>query len=162
MDETVYDTLMGAALRFVSYRPRSEKELRDFCTKTLKRHHTTAPLVIERVLARLRELGYADDEEFMNWWVTQRTSSTPKGKRRIISELMSKGIAHETIDAYFSKKNNAIDDYALATQAIENKLGRWKQLPTEERKKKLYGFLTRRGFDADSVHRIVDDMAKKE
>jgi len=162
MDETVYENLMGAALRFVSYRPRSEKELRDFCNKTLKRHHTTAPLVIEQVLARLHELGYADDEAFVNWWVTQRTSSTPKGKRLIVSELIFKGIAREIVGAYFSEKENIIDDYELATHAIEKKIGRWKQLPVEEQRKKLYGFLTRRGFDADIIYRIVDDVTKKE
>jgi len=161
MDETVYEKLMGAVLRFVSYRPRSEKELRDFCQKTLKRHRTTAPIVVRQVLTRLRDLGYADDEAFINWWVNQRTSSTPKGKRVIVSELMSKGIDREVIDVYFSETKNRVDEYALAIKAIEKKNNRWSKLPPSEQKKKLYGFLTRRGFDSNTVYRVVDDRIKK-
>lgn len=153
MDETEYEKLLGATIRFVSYRPRSEKELRDFCHKTLKRHHTTAPLVVEKVLTRLAELGYADDTKFVEWWVGQRQSFKPKGKRAIEMELRAKGISKPIIH---------VDERLLARKAVERKLVIWKPLPPLSKKKKLFEFLYRRGFDSDTANSVVDDIMGKE
>lgn len=153
MDETEYERLLAAAIRFVSFRPRSEKELRDFCAKTLKHHHTTAPIVVERVLVRMKDYGYVDDKKFTEWWVGQRTSFKPKGKRMIAMELRAKGIHTPEI---------TIDERALARKAVERKLVIWKTLPLTAKKKKLYDFLFRRGFDADTVGSVVDDITGKE
>ncbi len=162
MDETEYEKLLGAAIRFVSFRPRSEKELRDFCRKTLKRHHTTAPIVIEKVLTRLTEYGYVDDVKFVEWWAGQRASFKPKGRRAVTVELRAKGIPKEAIEAYFLSSNDAPDDLALARKAVGRKLVLWEALPLQAKKKKLYDFLYRRGFDADVVGRVVDDAFGKE
>lgn len=162
MDETEYERLLGAAIRFVSFRPRSEKELRDFFHKTLKRHHTTAPLVVEKVLTRLAELGYVDDMKFVEWWVGQRMSFKPKGKRMVALELRAKGIPKEIIDAYYSAGSDASDERKLARIAVERKLTVWKSLPPLPKRKKLYDFLSRRGFDADTVSSVVDEVTGKE
>ena len=149
MNDTEYERLMAAALRFISFRPRSEKEIRNFCTKTLKRHHTTAPLVVSKVLERLTELGYVDDRKFAEWWIGQRTTSTPRGKRAIEAELKAKGIACPDI---------RIDERELAKKAVAKKLVHWQKFPPLERKKKIVGFLYRRGFDMS----LVDDIGEKE
>ena len=60
----VYEKLMAASIRFVSYRPRSRKEITDFIVRKLKTGHTTAPLVIRKVLERLTDLKYVDDIVF--------------------------------------------------------------------------------------------------
>ncbi len=162
MDETEYERLLGAAIRFVSFRPRSEKELRDFCAKTLKRHHTTAPLVIDQVMSRLTELEYVNDRTFVEWWVGQRTAFRPKGKRIIMSELGAKGVAKPVVDEYFAAMGDNRDEKALAQQAAEKKLALWHALPPLTRKQKLYDFLSRRGFDSDTVGSVVDDVMGKE
>jgi len=142
MDNLLYEKLMSASIRFVSFRPRSEKELRDFCLKTLKRHHTTAPLAVNQVMIRLQELGYADDKKFVDWWVGQRASFRPKGKRALEMELRAKGIKNPEIN---------IDERQLAKKAIERKLG---TLDNDRLKNYLY----RRGFDPG----VVDDVLGKE
>lgn len=162
MEETEYDRLLAASIRFVSYRPRSEKEIRDFCAKTLKRHHTTAPLVVSRVIERLKEYGYVDDVKFVEWWVTQRTTFKPKGIRVIISELRSKGIPREVAEEYFSKASDMPGQDELARTAAKKKLSIWRTLPSQKRKQKLAEFLVRRGFDAETVWSVVDDILEKE
>ena len=142
MNETEYERLLGAAIRFVSFRPRSKKELRDFCIKTLKRHHTTAPLVIDQVIERMTELGYVNDDKFAEWWISQRTAFRPKGKRVIEAELLAKGIRNPEID---------IDERTLAQKALERKKG-------VSDKQKLANFLYRRGFTVS----VVDDILGKE
>lgn len=162
MDETEYERLLGSAIRFVSFRPRSEKELRDYCSRTLKKHHTTAPIVVNRVMARLTDLGYVDDRKFVEWWVEQRTAFRPKGKRAIFIELQKKGISRQIIDTYISERKDSVNEYELAQKAILRKLVIWQHIPQEIQKKKIYDFLSRRGFDTDTIASIVDDATGKE
>jgi regulatory protein len=148
----IYEQLITSGLRFVSFRPRSEKEIRDFLARKLKRRHTTAPLVVREVLDRLRVLGYVDDAKFTAWWVEQRTGRKPKGRRLIERELLQKGIVYEA----------KIDEKQLAKRAIAKKQMLWKKLPQLERKKKISDFLYRRGFDWETIASIVDEVVKKE
>ncbi len=162
MDETEYERLLGAAIRFESFRPRSEQEIRYFCQKTLKRHHTTAPIVIQKVLDRLTEYGYVDDLKFVGWWVGQRSSFKPKGKRAVLLELRAKGIPKEVIEAFFSSQHETPDEQTLARKAVERKAVLWNTLPMNVKKKKLYDFLMRRGFDMEVISGVVDDITGKE
>lgn len=148
MDD-LYQQLLEFSLRFVSFRPRSEKEIRDFLKKKVNKSGTRNVAVLEDVVTRLRVLGYVDDAKFASWWVEQRGLHKPKGARLIADELKAKGISLEV---------NTHDDVALAKQAIAKKLFRWQKLPKLEQKKKLYGFLGRRGFDGDTIHRVIDEV----
>lgn len=146
MNNPYYEKLVSAALRFVSFRPRSEKELRDFLLK--KPNHED----VEKVIERMRELGYVDDRKFADWWVSQRSLFRPKGKRVIEYELRKKGVT----------LNVSLDEYTLAKKALAKKSGLWASLPRNEYKKKVYTFLTQRGFSGDVIGQVIDGKGEKE
>ena len=152
MDD-LYAILLESSIRFVSYRPRSEKEFIDFLLKKLQKRKISDRRIIDRVLIRLRDLGYADDAKFVSWWTQQRESHKPKGTRAITQELRTKGIEVRDLN---------LDEDALARQAIAKKLPLWGKLPPLERKKKIYGFLGRRGFTGDTTRRIIDEVVRGE
>ncbi len=152
MDD-LYAKLLEFSIRFVSYRPRSEKEFTDFLLKKLQKRKTSDSRIIDRVLTRLRDLGYADDTKFVSWWTQQRKSHKPKGARAIVQELRTKGIEVRDLN---------LDEDMLARQAIAKKLPLWGKLPPLERKKKIYGFLGRRGFTGDTTRRIIDEVTHGE
>lgn len=154
----VYEKLIAASIRFVSYRPRSAKEITDFVTRKLKNSHTTAPLVIQKVLERLTELGYIDDHAFGIWWVGQRTGRKPKGAKAIRLELLRKGIAPEVISESIAKvMKEERSEPELAKAAAEKKVGVWRKLPLPERKHKLIQYLMRRGFTSEVIRGVVDE-----
>ena len=97
MDNPYYERLVNAAIRYVSFRPRSEKELRDFLTKKLTKWKVSGDLLISKVIARMGELGYVDDAQFAAWWIDQRTAFKPKGNRLIKMELKAKGVSDSVI-----------------------------------------------------------------
>lgn len=148
MDD-LYAKLLESSIRFVSFRPRSEKEMKDFLLKKLHKREGSDESISQRVIDRLRELGYIDDAKFAAWWIDQRTSHKPKGTRLITRELKEKGISWE---------GNTGDEMVLAKRAIEKKLPLWQKLPKLEQKKKIYGFLGRRGFDGETIHRVIDEV----
>jgi regulatory protein len=153
-----YDRLINASLRFVSIRPRSVKEIRDFLQKTLTRWHMSAPQVSEKVINRLIELGYANDDAFTQWFVTQRTGRKPKGQRAIAIELKQKGVHTDTIDRVISQYfTHEVSERDLAKKALETKLRIWGNLPKLVQKQKLSQFLMRRGFSGDVVWSLVDE-----
>lgn len=159
----VYEKLINASLRFVSFRPRSEKEFRTFLIQKLKKSNTYAAPLVERVIARMRELGYVDDMKFALWWIQQRQSFKPKGKRLVILELGAKGVPPSVTEAAFSSLNDTLTDPIEAAKAVlEKKLHLWEFLEVQARKKKSYDFLYRRGYDAETIGRVVDDLVQKD
>lgn len=152
-DQDLYAKLLESSICFVSFRPRSEKEFKYFLLKKLQRRKISDVRIIDRVLTRLRELGYIDDAKFTSWWIEQRESHKPKGVRLIAWELKAKGISLET---------DTQDEVASARRAVAKKLPLWEKLPSLERKKKIYGFLGRRGFDTETIRHVIDEVAHGE
>jgi regulatory protein len=81
------------AVRYLGPRPRSIAEI--------KRHLRTKrfdEVEQDKAIDQLRAQRYIDDEAFARYWVEQRARLRPKGQRAIVSELIAKGVARETID----------------------------------------------------------------
>jgi len=158
-ESTIYEKYMGLALRFVSYRPRSSQEFRQYLEGAFRRKHTTAPLVLEKVMARLTELGYIDDRAFVTWWVAQRTGRKPKGPQVIRGELMRKGIGRELIDEELSARlTGEASERELAASTAQKRLPRLAKYPLMERKAKMSQYLLRLGFSSDVVWGVVDEV----
>lgn len=158
MELSDYEKLLNAGFRFISFRPRSEKEITGFLQKKLHTWHTTAPAVLTKVLDRFRELGYIDDKKFIAWWVEQRNTHRPKGKRVIIQELQQKGINKSVIEEVLAESPDGLDQIELAKQAVSKKLDLWKKLPKLDKKRKIYDYLTRRGFSIDTIRCVIDEV----
>ena len=166
-----YEKLLNTAFRFVSFRPRSEKEIVQFLHAKAKKWNVIDLGVLTNVTNRLRELGYVNDKKFVTWWIEQRQSHRPKGMRLIAQELTKKGISKDTISEILEARNNRDNDEASADyiseeegarKAVQKKLAIWKKLPKREQKRKIYGYLGRRGFTGDSIRRVVDEVVKNE
>ena len=169
MDSDIYEKLLSAAFRFVSYRPRSRHEISIYLARYLKRHKKEDPVLVEKILLRLTDLGYVDDAKFTAWWISARRSNKPKGMRVIKNELKAKGVERQTVEKISgsikrSQQGDATgeSEYEIALRAATPKLGIWRKFPVLERKKKIYGFLMRRGFDSDTAVSVIDEVCGKD
>lgn len=126
------------ALRLLSYRPRSQVEI-----KRRLGQKGYAPEVVGAALLRLADKRYVDDEAFARYWLEQRQRNRPRGVRAIGYELRQKGVDHDTINQVL----HDVDEEASAWAAIEGKLSRWQGLDETAFRKKVMGFLSRRGFN---------------
>lgn len=145
------------AMLFLSYRARSESEIRQNLRK-----HEIPEAVIEQTLERLRQDGLANDDQFARTWVENRSAFRPRSRRLMAMELRQKGLDDETI----SLATNSIDDETLAYEAAQKKVARLKDLAWNEFRKKLSDFLGRRGFSysviAPVVTRVWNEARKDE
>lgn len=135
-----------AALHLLSYRPRSEKELR----LRLRRRRFEPP-VIDETVERLKTLHYLDDAAFAEFWKESRDIVSPRSSRLIRSELLSKGVDSETATAAIA----GLDDEDAAYRAARKRLSALAGESEEVFRRRLSGFLARRGFNYDTVRRVV-------
>lgn len=137
------------ALNFISYRPRSEAEVR----KNLKKHDTPEE-VIPEVLDRLRRIGLVDDVQFAQTWVENRSTFRPRGRRALVAELRQKGIGDEAIDeALFD-----LDEDSLAYQAALKQSRKYKGLDWQNFRQKMSAFLARRGFNYGVAKPVIEQV----
>ena len=147
----------------MSFRPHSEKEVRDFLKKPHgRRKEIVDPQTIEKIIARLKELNFVNDEEFARLWVEQRTGSRPKGFRLIKLELQQRGVDRETIEKIFGYYDIKILSTEGAKKLVEKQYPKYAKLAKQEIRQKLGQFLLRRGFDWETVKQVIDEVLKKE
>lgn len=134
------------AMLFLSYRARSESEIR----KNLRKHEIPEE-TIEETLARLRQEGLADDDQFARAWVENRAAFRPRSRRVMAMELRQKGLDEETASAALKD----IRDEPLAYEAAKKRAARFAELEWQEYRKKLSEFLARRGFSYVVIAPVV-------
>jgi regulatory protein len=138
-----------AALVFLGYRPRSEKEVRD----RLRRGGYEQD-AIDHTISQLHEWRYLDDADFARRWVENRTAHRPRGKRLLQQELRHKGIDTETA-------REAIDDADLDETGAAEVLAR-RRIPTYAEddpaaiRRRLGAYLARRGYGYDVIRTALD------
>jgi regulatory protein len=143
------------ALRFLSYRPRSEAEVRDNLVKA----GTEEPVIAE-VLERLRSQGYVNDADFARFWIENRERFRPRGARALRQELRRKGVD----DAASADLLAEVDLAESAYRAVYGRALRLAPLLAEERlvfRRKVSDFLLRRGYDYDVVRDVVARLERE-
>jgi regulatory protein len=145
------------AMLFLSYRARSEKEIR----QNLVKHEIPAE-VVEETLQRLRDEGIANDDKFARIWVENRNTFRPRSRRVLTMELRQKGLDEEAVHAAVAE----VDEDALAYDSALKRANRFKNLEWSEFRKKLSEYLARRGFGysviAPTVTRVWNEMHVQE
>jgi len=137
------------AMLFLSYRVRSEKEIR----QNLRKHEIPEE-VIEQTLEKLREGGLANDNQFARAWVENRNIFRPRSRRVLAIELRQKGLDHETVQSAVA----GVDEDALAYESAIKRANRFKNLEWSEFRKKLSEYLARRGFSYSVIAPIVTSI----
>ncbi|RJQ27722.1 regulatory protein RecX [Candidatus Parcubacteria bacterium] len=137
------------ALKFLSYRMRSEKELYDFLVKKKFEEN-----IIQKTIQAFKEEGLVDDRKFIKWWIEQRQTFRPKSKFVLKKELMSKGVRRELIEEVI---DDSQDDYEVAKNFFGKKKHRFNKYSGKEYFQKASAFLQRRGFGWDIIKRVLHD-----
>lgn len=134
------------AIKYLDYRERSEAEIRIHLNK-----RDINESVIKDVIDRLLRSGLVDDRRFAANWVENRLEFRPRGRRALFYELRQKGISEEIIQETL----DSINDEELAYQAAIKKAKNYQSLEWDDFRKKMLGFLSRRGFSYDITPTIM-------
>ena len=137
------------ALNFLSYRPRSEAEIR----RNL-RGKDVADEVIEDVVERLVRAGLVNDAEFARYWVDNRQEYRPRGVRALRHELRQKGVS----DAAISDALVNVNEEAGARRVAKVGARRYEHLDASAFRRKLGAYLARRGFSYATIVPLIQEL----
>ena len=139
----------NAATRYLSYRPRSESEVRG----KLQRRGFSAS-TIEAALTKLKEHGLVDDIAFAEFWQDNRKAFSPRSQWLTKLELRQKGVNGKIIDDVVT----TINDNESAYQAALSKAQRLPLSDYRGFRHRLGEYLKRRGFSYEVINNITERM----
>lgn len=152
-DEDEEQRAYERALRYLSRRPHSEKEIAD----KLSRNRIEIN-VQDRVLKRLRKASLVDDGEFARVWVENRQVFRPRSGRMLKSELRGKGVSKEAIEAALE----GLDEVEAALTVARKASKRYGDLTEEASNRRLRKFLARRGFSYELISSTLSILMNDE
>lgn len=130
------------AVDLISRRLRSEREIRDYAFRKQWTKTNT-----ERVIERLRQRGYLNDEVFARTFASSRLNSSRYSKKRIKLDLQKKGISSNIIAEVL---HDEVDD----TNALDKLIAKRAKRYDDDRK--LIAYLTRNGFQYDDIISAIE------
>lgn len=157
INELLFEDQLEAAfqksLRFIAYKPRTNFDVRK---KLIESGYPEE--IVEMILQRLEEKGYINDHQFANNWSENKSLNKPRSKKLIRLELKQKSIDEEIIEEVVNRMDS---DDELAIRAAEKYYRKLSNLEEITFRRRLTGFLLRRGFSYSVIKPIVDQFWEK-
>ena len=153
MSDKTFNRVLDLAYRYLSYKPRSIKEMMVYLQKKGIEKN-----LITTIINDLIDKRFLDDHEFTKWFIENRTRFKPKSIFAIGYELKIKGIPTSISEPVLS----TYDDITLALNAIDPKIKKWRSLDQDGFIKKSMNFLRYRGFSFSVCIQVLDSLKQEE
>jgi regulatory protein len=108
-------------------------------------------------ITRLMERGYLDDAKYASEFARQRLVSGGASVRRVAQQLAQRGIARDVAKtaAATAAEEEGIDPAVAIEKLAAKKVASMGDLDPLVMRRRLFGFLVRKGYDLDDVKRVV-------
>ncbi|MCM3676806.1 recombination regulator RecX [Peribacillus simplex] len=140
------------ALNYLSYRMRSESEIRLY----LKKKETEGP-IIKEAIHKLYSFNYLDDLEFAKAYVRTHVNGGNKGPTNLKLELKEKGVQEKlVVEALKEYPFDIQIEHArkLAGKAVKKE----RNISERALRMKVEQTLLRKGFPRDVIHEALEDV----
>ena len=155
-EEATVSRAYDRAMMMLAARGRASGEL-----KRLLVRKGEEPRVVGLVIERLTAAGFLDDDAFARQFTRSKTTSGIS-RRRIEQELGRKGVdrsvAADAVAETFAEEQ--VDESAAIERAAEKKLRTLGKVDELTRRRRLYSYLARRGFDVDAVNDVMGRLRR--
>lgn len=143
--------VINHALKFLSYRQRSEKEIYDRLRKNEYDEN-----MINNAIEYCKDQGYINDKDFAETFIRDKININRLGSQRIKYELMGKGISRDIIDKVLVPDYD--EELDMAMELAEKKMYSYRNDDRNAIYRKLGGYLQRRGYSFDIVRKVLDQV----
>lgn len=112
---------------------------------------------VDAAIARLQANGLLDDANFARQLTRSKAAGAGLSRRRIQQELAKRGVARDVSDDAIGEvfDEEGIDENASIERVARKKLRMLMKVDGPTRKRRLYGYLARRGYDSDDIQRVL-------
>ncbi|MDE0482456.1 MAG: regulatory protein RecX [Candidatus Poribacteria bacterium] len=88
-------------------------------------------------------------------WIKEK--SNPRGRTVLKQELVEKGVDPETAEQVLAEVKTD-DEARLALQIARKRVKQYRRLPIQVAKRRLHGFLARRGFESEAIMQVIEKV----
>lgn len=149
-ENRIYE-LIDIAIKYISIRLRSIKEIKDY----LKKKEDNIEL-IDTAVSKLIKLGYLDDNKFTKAFIKDKLNFTSMGDYKIKMELQRLGVSYDIIEDNISLIDEKILEEKLK-KYIEKDIRTNKKYSGTMLKNKIYNHLVSAGFSKEKVISILNN-----
>jgi regulatory protein len=146
------------ALNMLALRARSSREL----ARSLVRKGEE-PSLVDRAIAKLTEQGLLDDAAFAESFTRSKVLGAKQSRRRVQQGLAKKGVARDVSDAAISTvfEEEGVDQRGIVLETARKKLRSLAKLEPLVRRRRLYAFLARRGYDLEDIRAAMKELGEE-
>lgn len=156
MIASTHEKDLKRAIRYVylllKTRFRSEHELRE---KLMRKEYSNN--IVEEVIQYFKNYKLVDDQLFTQQWITSRLNRQ-FGSNRIRFELIRKGVDQDIINDELNKECEDISEFDSAFDLAQRRAQKYKGLDKKVIQRRIYGYLARRGFNANIIYKVVNEL----
>ncbi|PIQ87280.1 MAG: hypothetical protein COV74_01795 [Candidatus Omnitrophica bacterium CG11_big_fil_rev_8_21_14_0_20_45_26] len=150
--EAQYKQGLIYTIRLLTLAKRSERDIHDRLVR--KGYHEQA---IAKIIDQLKKQHLINDLEYSKQKIFWAAHGNPIGRRKIWGDLKKKGISRELIDQVL-ETYDVTEEKTRAHEAAAARLAKLQKLEPLKQKKRLYDYLTRRGFPYEICRDVVTEV----
>ena len=139
--------------RILSRRDHSRKELKDKAYKKGYSGH-----FIDEILDEFEQKEYINDTKFAQKYADDKFEFNDWGPYKIRTQLFKKGISKSVTEQVIS---NTFGDEAIKESMmtlIRKRKKRYQREPEDKRRKKVFDYLMRKGYDSENILKHLDEL----
>lgn len=142
-----YDRLKTKVLKYIVYKKRTEKEVRQKFEGTIDEE------ILDDIIEELKENGYIDDMNYVGRAVNEFKALKNMSIKEIKYKLFAKGLSSDIIDEYISNNIDDMTDYEL--QSAKNIIYKKQSSMEIEEIKQL---LLKKGYMSDNIKEALSEV----
>ncbi len=147
-EQMLYEYAIGALGR----RMRTVAELKRLMRNKV-REQPHAELLVDVVIARLKEQKYLNDTSYAENYLRFRKENEKFGRRRVVQDLKAKGVHADIIEKTVAAAYDDVNEEQLARQYLARK--RLRKPADQKQAARIFRNLMRAGFSLRSIFRIL-------
>lgn len=144
-----YDKLKTKVLKYIIYKKRTEKEIRQKFSKTIDED------ILEDIIDELKENGYIDDSNYIDRAVNEFIALKNLSIREIKYKLFAKGLSNDIIEEYISSNFDELMEYEI--KSAKNIIIKKQSMQEDEEIKQG---LLKKGYIAENVKEAFNEVER--
>ncbi|GAC1690062.1 MAG: hypothetical protein NVS9B3_08660 [Gemmatimonadaceae bacterium] len=151
--------VVDRAMAMLARRPRARTELGQLLVRK-----GAERAVVERALTRLAAQGLVDDGRFARQYARSKLVGAGHSRKRVDQELARKGVPRDVAARAIADvvSDEAVDEREIVRAAAVKKAHTLARCDPATRRRRLYAYLARRGYDGDAIRSVMSSVLGRD
>ena len=118
------------------------------------------PEIISEVVKEFEEEGFLNDKRYARAYAADSVNFKSAGKRFVQMKLLQKGVEKDIIEGALEYAYKDTDEFKLAYELAERRYKNYRKKDKVKEAKRMQGFLVRKGYNFDTVMKVIKKLMK--